>query len=218
MKELSKKLRELRNQYKGEPLSIERLDKNPFMRFRRWMEAAVQVGVEEPSAMILGTADIHGKPSVRTVLLKELSEKGFVFYTNYNSRKGKEINENPYGSLLFFWPRLQRQIRIEGVLEKTDPAQCEKYFNERPEGSRISAWVSPQSAIIESKSELEEKYVEFEKKYKGKEIPYPAFWGGYCLKPLLFEFWQGQPNRLHDRVQYCLNEENNTWATNFLAP
>jgi pyridoxamine 5'-phosphate oxidase len=217
MKSIRHQISKLRNDYDGEVLDEKSVDKNPVHQFRKWMEDALDKQVPEANAMILATADKLGKPSVRTVLLRDFSERGFVFYTNYNSRKGKEIEENPQGSMLFFWPVLQRQVRIDGRLEKTDPASSELYFKSRPQGNQVAAWISPQSAEIESKYFLEENYKSFEKKFQNKPIPYPEFWGGYCLKPERFEFWQGQLNRLHDRIQYSL-EGNDEWKIVRLAP
>lgn len=208
----------LRTNYQGDLLDEKLVLKNPVKQFEEWFNEAIKSNMPDPNAMALATAGKNGMPSVRIVLLKDFDEKGFTFYTNHNSQKGKEISENPNGSILFFWPQLHRQIRIEGALEQIHPAVSEKYFNERPFESRISAWISPQSAIVDNKAALEKGYKDFEKKYEGKEIPYPTFWGGYCLKPIKFEFWQGQPNRLHDRIQYYLHSEDQLWNIKRLAP
>ncbi|MBI3519157.1 MAG: pyridoxamine 5'-phosphate oxidase [Bacteroidetes bacterium] len=208
----------LRNHYVGELLDEKNVCPDPAVQFNNWLKEALDAKVMEPNAMTLATASKTGIPSVRTVLLKDVEPKGFTFYTNYNSRKGKELEENPHASILFFWPELHRQVRIDGIVSQIDPAVSAIYFKERPRGSQISAWVSAQSNEVESKSYLEEKYKEFSETYKDKEIPFPAFWGGYCLKPSSFEFWQGQPNRLHDRIQYNLIPENNTWSIKRLAP
>lgn len=208
----------LRKQYEGELLDRTTAHPNPIEQFKHWFVEALDGKVNEPNAMILATCNANGKPSLRTVLLKDFDEKGFTFYTNYNSRKGKEINENPFVSILFFWPELMRQIRIEGELVQIDPEISAEYFKERPRGSQVSAWISPQSQIIESKKDLEDKCTDFEIKYAGKDIPYPSFWGGYRLKPGAFEFWQGQPNRLHDRIHYSIDTESNQWHIHRLAP
>lgn len=208
----------LRTHYEGEVLDEKLVAQFPTNQFKKWFEEALANKVMEPNAISLATADKNGIPSVRVVLLKDFDEKGFTFYTNYNSQKGQEIEQNPFASILFFWPQLHRQIRINGLLEQVEPEISETYFKERPRGSQISAWVSAQSQEIDNKIILEEKYKDFEEKCKNKEIPYPAFWGGYRLKPSIFEFWQGQPNRLHDRIQYKLNSEENTWAIKRLAP
>ncbi len=210
-------IRHLRNDYKGESLDEKTVLPEPLEQFEKWFKEAFENHVPDPNAMVLATAGKDALPSVRVVLLKDYSPKGFTFYTNYNSQKGKQIEENPHGALLFFWPQLHRQIRIEGTIEQVDPAVSESYFHERPFESRISAWVSPQSAAIENKTILEGKYRDFEAAHTGKEIPYPVFWGGYCLKPTAFEFWQGQPNRLHDRVKYTCTT-NDTWIINPIAP
>lgn len=208
----------LRNHYEGELLDEHNVCSDPIDQFKNWFKEALNSKVTEPNAMILATVSKAGKPSVRTVLLKDVDQKGFTFYTNYNSRKGKEMEENPHVSILFFWPELQRQVRIDGVVSQIDPVISEIYFKERPRGHQLSAWVSEQSNEVKNKAILEQKYKEIEEKYKDKEIPFPAFWGGYCLKPVSFEFWQGQPNRLHDRIIYVTDPENNCWLVKRLAP
>ncbi len=215
---MKKDISKLRTQYEGELLDEKKVNPDPLEQFKNWLHEALDAEVMEPNAMILATAGKSGIPSLRTVLLKGVDQKGFVFYTNYQSRKGRDIEENPHASVLFFWPQLQRQIRISGVLSKTDPAVSEAYFKERPLESRISAWVSSQSHELSGKVELEENYRIFAAKYRDKEIPYPPFWGGYCLTPDAYEFWQGQPNRLHDRVEYTQDPETRTWITRRLAP
>lgn len=217
MKHVRDKIGILRREYAGRLLDEQTVDKNPLKQFAAWMHEALEAKADDPHAMILATADKHGKPSLRTVLLRDFNEKGFVFFTNYNSRKGKEISENPQGSVLFYWPALQRQVRVEGVLEKINPADSETYFKSRPAASQVSAWVSPQSAEIENKTFLDEQFNEFAQKFKNKPVPYPAFWGGFCLRPQVYEFWQGQVSRLHDRVQYALREDG-TWKIARLAP
>ncbi len=207
----------LRNHYEGELLDEKFVSSDPMDQFRSWFKEALNSEVAEPNAMILATAGKAGMPSVRTVLLKDVDVNGFTFYTNYNSRKGIEMDENPHASILFFWPELQRQVRIDGLVSRTKSEISEEYFKERPRGNQISAWISPQSNEVENKSFLEKKYKEYEEKFKDKAIPFPPFWGGYCIKPVAFEFWQGQPNRLHDRILYSLNE-NETWSISRLAP
>jgi pyridoxamine 5'-phosphate oxidase len=215
---MKKDMSKLRTSYEGELLDEKKVKAEPLEQFNDWFDEALNAEVTEPNAMILATANKSAIPSVRTVLLKSVDQKGFVFYTNYKSRKGQEIEENPHASALFFWPQLQRQIRISGILSKIDPVISESYFKERPVESRISAWVSTQSHELSGKADLEENYRIFETKYKDKEIPYPPFWGGYCLVPSSYEFWQGQPNRLHDRVEYNQDSETRHWNIRRLAP
>ena len=215
---MKKDISKLRTQYEGELLDEKKVNPDPLEQFKEWFNEALDSEITEPNAMILATATKSGIPSLRTVLLKNVEQKGFVFYTNYKSRKGQEIEENPHVSVLFFWPQLQRQIRVAGILSKTDPAVSESYFKERPVESRISAWVSTQSHELSNKGELEENYHIFETKYKDKEIPYPPFWGGYCLLPYAYEFWQGQPNRMHDRIEYNQDSETRDWLIRRLAP
>lgn len=215
---MKKDISKLRTHYEGKLLDEKTVKPDPLEQFKEWFNEALDSEISEPNAMILATAGKSGVPSVRTVLLKSVDGKGFVFYTNYKSRKGQEIEENPHVSLLFFWPQLQRQIRIAGIISKTDPAVSESYFRERPAESRISAWVSTQSHELSGKAELEENYHIFEAKYRNKEIPYPPFWGGYSVLPYSYEFWQGQPNRMHDRIEYNQDPETRDWLIRRLAP
>jgi pyridoxamine 5'-phosphate oxidase len=192
---------------------------DPFLQFEKWLNEAIAAKIAEPTAMTLATADKHGMPGARIVLLKDHDSRGFTFYTNYHSHKGNELEDNPYAALLFYWPQLFRQIRISGVVSKIDAVISENYFKERPRESQISAWISAQSQEIESRSVLEDKYSDFDKDHKNREVPYPSFWGGYCVKPASFEFWQGQPNRLHDRICYHSKAESNeTWSIVRLSP
>lgn len=215
---MKKHISQLRSHYQGEVLDEGLVSKDPLEQFKKWFKEVIDTELPDPNAMIIATANRAGIPSVRTVLLKDFDEKGFTFYTNYNSKKGKELDENPHASFLFFWPQLHRQIRIDGTVSQIDPLVSEKYFKERPRGSQISAWISAQSNEVENKSILEKNYTDFENICNNKEIPYPSFWGGYCLKPVSFEFWQGQPNRLHDRIQYSFDSENENWKIARLAP
>jgi pyridoxamine 5'-phosphate oxidase len=217
MESLKSHIQSHRRDYIGQQLDEKNVSASPLMQFESWMLEAINKKINDVNAMILATADKEGTPSVRTVLLRDFNEKGFTFYTNYNSKKGKEIDENPKASLLFFWPELHRQIRVDGILEKVSPEVSEQYFKVRPFDSKISAWISPQSAVVQDKEVLEKSFDAFREKYEGKEIPYPAFWGGYNLIPHTYEFWQGQPVRLHDRVMYKKDDEGN-WKIMRLAP
>lgn len=215
---MKKDIRAWRSQYAGELLDETLVASHPLTQFDTWFQEAVSAAVIEPHAMVLATANENGLPSARVVLLKAFDEEGFTFYTNYNSHKGKDLETNPQASLLFFWPQLHRQVRISGEVLKTSREDSEAYFSERPRESRISAWVSPQSSVVASRAALEEKHKTLEAEYSGRDIPFPDFWGGYCLKPTVFEFWQGQANRLHDRVLYSLEAATDTWKIERLAP
>lgn len=216
MSELSNKIAQLRQEYSAEPLTKESVDKNPFQQFENWFNEALKAELLEPNAMTLATASKEGLPSARTVLLKHFDAKGFTFFTNYGSTKAKELEENPNAALLFTWLPLQRQIKIQGRVEKISTADSLKYFMSRPEGSQLGAWVSEQSSIISSRSLLANKLEEMKQKFKNKEIPLPSFWGGYKVIPTKIEFWQGQPSRLHDRIQFKMVDGN--WKIERLAP
>ena len=190
-------------------------DRNPFTEFKKWWKHA-SVRVKLPEAMTLATATKKGRPSARTVFLKAFDEKGFVFFTNYGSRKGKELAENPYAALLFFWKDIGRQVRITGKVERISKAESEKYFHSRSRESQLGAWASLQSTPIASRKELMRKYALLEKKFKGEAIPLPPHWGGFRLKPDSFEFWQEGEHRLHDRVTYKAGKGK--WGLNRLAP
>ncbi len=210
-------LQNLRQDYSAASLSEKESAADPIKQFESWFNQAVKANALEPNAMTLATATPDGRPSARIVLLKGYDNNGFSFYTNYLSRKGKEIAKNPMGAITFFWGELERQVRIEGVIEKLDKATSEKYFHSRPKGSQISALVSPQSQEVTSRGELDGKMVKMENEYKDKEIPKPAHWGGYILKPRLIEFWQGRPSRMHDRIVYK-KVDNKNWKKVRLAP
>lgn len=215
--ELTKEmLQSLRQDYRAAELSEKDADKNPIKQFEKWFAAAIDAQLYEPNVMTLATADKNGKPNARIVLLKGFDENGFSFYTNYLSQKGKELKKNPQACLVFFWAELERQVRIEGKIEKLSKEASEKYFHSRPIGSQIGAIVSPQSQIIIDRRILEEKVEELTTQYEGKTIPKPAHWGGYIVKPTAIEFWQGRTSRLHDRIKYDLI--NGKWKTNRLAP
>jgi len=207
----------MRKDYAEELLDVGDVATNPIQQFNQWFEAAVQANLPEPNAMTLATCDKKGRPSARIVLLKGIDDKGFRFYTNYNSRKGQEMLDNPHVALVFNWLGLQRQIRIEGIVEKLTPEQSTEYFQSRPKGSQIGAWTSPQSDIISNRQVLEIRVEELKKKYKGQEtLPRPDHWGGYVVQPDRVEFWQGRASRLHDRIQYM--KVNNEWQITRLAP
>ena len=207
----------IRKVYQLQSLLEKDLNENPIVQFENWWQQAVESKIEEPNAMALATCDASGKPSARIVLLKEIKDNGFVFFTNYQSRKGKEIEENPFVSLLFFWKELERQVRIEGKIKKIPAAESDEYFNSRPPESRIGAWSSPQSNVINSRDTLQKNVEKYTSQFGTKNIPRPEFWGGYIVEPQRIEFWQGRPGRLHDRLQYSLTE-NNEWTIKRLAP
>jgi pyridoxamine 5'-phosphate oxidase len=216
MSEINEHIRKLRSDYSQRELIEKHVAKDPILQFENWMQEAISAEVPEPHAMTLSTAAQEGKLSSRIVLLRYVSTKGFVFYTNYNSNKGKDIVKNPNAALNFFWQQIERQIRVEGTLEKVSDAVSDAYFQSRPRESKIGAWVSNQSTVIKNREMLEEKFIELSAKYPGEEVPRPPYWGGYLLKPSLIEFWQGRPSRLHDRIQYVL--ENGNWSIQRLAP
>ncbi|MEJ2507564.1 MAG: pyridoxamine 5'-phosphate oxidase [Ignavibacteriaceae bacterium] len=189
---------------------------NPFEQFNVWFDEAKQSEIVEPTAAILSTVGEDNHPSARTILLKEVNEKGFVFYTNYESKKAKDIASNPNISLLFLWKEQQRQVRIVGQSVKISREESEKYFRSRPRESQIGAWASHQSSVIPDRKSLDNKFEEYRKKFGDKEIPLPDFWGGYVIIPNYFEFWQGRPGRLHDRI--CYKFEDQEWRIFRLAP
>lgn len=212
-------LKTLRREYKNGSLNEKDIDKNPFKQFSDWFKQVLNSELLEPTAMILATCDKDLRPSARVVLLKEFNDKGFIFCTNYLSRKGSEIEKNPKGALLFYWAELERQIRIEGVIEKIERSESEKYFNARPLEARIGAIASIQSSKVSSRDELENSFNELLKKYKTEnyEPETPENWGGYILKPDYFEFWQGRESRLHDRISYRLSNQK-IWEIARLYP
>ncbi len=191
-------------------------DKNPILQFEKWFGVAMEQKVLEENSFVLSTATRNGMPSARVVLLKGVDTKGFLFFTNYESRKGIELLENPVASMTFYWPTLHRQIRIEGVVEKVTEKESKEYFHSRPIASQAGAWISPQSKTIATRTELEEKHASFLKEHENKEIPTPEHWGGYRIIPKHLEFWQGRTNRLHDRIAYTL--EAGKWRIYRLAP
>ena len=208
----------LRSEYTQAGLSRENLAMNPFLQFEAWFKQANQAQLAEVNAMQLATASPQGKPTLRTVLLKAFDEQGFVFYTNYHSQKAQQIAENPQVAALFFWKELERQVEITGRIEKVSTLESLKYFTSRPRGSQLGAWVSAQSSIISSRSLLEAKLEEVKQKFNKGEIPLPDFWGGFRIIPDTVEFWQGRPNRLHDRFEYRRQSGQASWQIERLAP
>ena len=218
MSEIDKKtLQNLRIEYSSSPINESEVDANPISFFGKWFDEAMAAEVREPNAMTLATATRDGIPSARIVLLKGADKNGFSFYSNYLSRKGKELAKNPSACLVFFWPELERQVRIEGKILKLSKEESEAYFASRPFGSQLGAVVSPQSQVIANREVLDVAFTAFEQKFDGKKIPKPAHWGGYILQPIAIEFWQGRKSRLHDRVKYALMEKGK-WKIERLAP
>ena len=207
----------IRQEYSQKSLLEESVDPDPVRQFGQWWEEAIVSQIGEVNAMTLATASPDGLPSARIVLLKAFSPEGFVFYTNYDSYKGRQLAENPRACLVFFWKELERQVRVTGVVQQVTPAESDAYFHSRPAGSQAGAAVSPQSTVIENREWLEKKYGEFERQTAGEMIQRPSHWGGYIVKPVVVEFWQGRPSRLHDRLQYTL-QENGGWKIERLAP
>ncbi len=214
---MNKHIADIRKDYQMQSLLEKDVASDPFIQFNIWWDDAVNSELEEVNAMTLATASAAGIPSARTVLLKSVSDKGFVFFTNYQSQKGKELAENPNACLVFFWKELERQIRISGKVEKITAADNDEYFNSRPRGSRIGAWASPQSSIIASREIVEENISKYEYQFAEVPITRPENWGGYIVVPAEIEFWQGRPNRLHDRIQYARLEAGG-WKVERLAP
>ncbi|MET4138061.1 pyridoxamine 5'-phosphate oxidase [Pedobacter sp. UYP1] len=215
--ELTKEnIQNLRQDYRAAELSEADIDKNPIAQFAKWFKDALEAKLYEPNVMTLATADLTGKPSSRILLLKGFDEEGFVFFTNYNSKKGKDLQENPQAAMQFFWPELERQVRIEGMVTKATAEASTTYFHSRPKGSQIGASASPQSTVIPNREILEDRVKELTASYQETEVPRPEHWGGYVLKPSHIEFWQGRPSRLHDRITYT--SVNGVWTINRLAP
>jgi pyridoxamine 5'-phosphate oxidase len=206
----------LRREYHLLKLDLQKLNPNPFEQFRKWMEDAIKYKVLDPNMMTLATSTKDGKPSARIVLLKDLDDTGFTFFTSYRSRKGNEINSNPYAALVFYWDVLERQVRVEGTIEKVTSQESDDYFKQRPYKSRLSTLVSNQSQEIPNREQLDDKFIKVQEKYLNGIISRPASWGGYRLLPSLFEFWQGREHRLHDRFEYI--KEGNDWRIRRLAP
>lgn len=193
------------------------LHSNPIEQFSIWYQAALEADLIHPNAFTLATSTNDGKPSSRVLLLKDFDEKGFVFYTNSQSKKGDDLSHNPYAAISFWWGKLERQVRIEGEIKKVSSDEADEYFSSRPRGSQIGAWASNQSSVIESRDILDNRFKEYEDKYKDVSVPRPLYWNGYRLIPNSIEFWQGRDNRLHDRIRYNLQSDGK-WARERLAP
>ena len=206
----------MRREYAREGLAEADVDADPVVQFGRWLEQAEQAGLLEPTAMTLATATPDGRPSARMVLLRGFDERGFCFFTNYESRKGLELAANPRAALVFWWGELERQVRIEGTVERTSRAESEAYFHSRPSGSQLSAAASPQSRVIDGRAALERRVAELATGSVDGQVPLPDFWGGYRLAHEVVEFWQGRPNRLHDRLRY--RRAGDAWRIERLAP
>lgn len=211
-------LADLRTNYSRASLDEADVASDPIRQFDKWFNEALDAQLPEPNTMTLATVDAEGRPSARIVLIKGVDERGFVFFTNYESRKGRELAHNPNAALLFYWIELERQVRVEGRIEKTSAAQSDAYFASRPAGSRIGAWASEQSAVIANRGVLEAREREFSERY-GENPPRPPHWGGYRLVPDAIEFWQGRPSRLHDRLRYTRDAASNApWTIERLSP
>jgi pyridoxamine 5'-phosphate oxidase len=210
-------LASLRKNYARDGLDESQADPDPFRQFAIWFAEAQADEHTEQNAMIVATADAEGMPGARTVLLKGLDDQGFIFYTNYESQKGHALAENPRAALLFYWPELERQIRISGDVERLSHAESERYFHSRPRGSQVGSAVSHQSSVVPDRAALEAAFQQFEQEHEGKEIPLPSYWGGYRVLPFSFEFWQGRPNRLHDRLRY-VKAPDGQWRIERLSP
>lgn len=216
MNDLHKHISKLREDFTSGTLNESDVTKDPFSQFEKWLQQAVDSKIHEVQAMHLSTVSTDNKPSSRIVYLREFENSNFSFYTNYNSKKSKELLKNPNASITFFWPELERQIRIEGIVEKASAEQSNKYYNQRPYESKIGAWASEQSHLLASREELEQKVEQLKKQYTPETIVRPDFWGGFVLKAKYYEFWQGRKSRLHDRICYAL--KNNNWNISRLAP
>lgn len=214
---MSSTIAAIRQNYSLKKLTEKKADANPLKQFSKWWQQAMDAKIDEVNAMTLATASLDGIPSARIVLLKEVAADGFVFFTNYNSFKGQQLAENPKACLVFFWKELERQVRITGLIEKVTEKESDEYFYSRPKESQLGAIASPQSRPVESREWLDENFKAVKKSSKKSKIERPKHWGGYRVKPVIIEFWQGRPSRLHDRLQYTL-EENGNWQIERLAP
>ena len=214
---MAQSIADLRQEYSNQTLLEEDVAHNPIDQFQKWWQQVIDSQVVEPNAMTLATASSDGMPSARIVLLKGFDSNGFVFYTNYKSYKALQLEENPKACLVFFWKELERQVRIIGLVKKISEKESDKYFHSRPLGSQVGAAASPQSQVIPNRSWIDEEYKKLLAKYKDGIMPKPSHWGGYRVQPVIIEFWQGRPSRLHDRIQYTL-QEGGEWKIERLAP
>jgi len=210
------KLADIRNDYNKGSLEKKALNADPFQQFNQWMKEAIHAECNEPTAVTLATVNAEQQPNCRIVLLKDVCDGGFVFFTNYKSEKGLELANTNYAALNFFWPELERQVRIRGTVAKVSEQQSDEYFQSRPRESQLGAWASAQSEVVKDGQELQANYTALEKQYKGKTIPRPIHWGGYIVKAISIEFWQGRANRMHDRYQYTVSDAK--WSIKQLAP
>jgi pyridoxamine 5'-phosphate oxidase len=207
---------DLRRDYSLEALVEAHANRDPFEQFQQWFDAAVKAELPEPNAMTLATIDTAGFPAARIVLLKDFDSSGFVLFTNYNSHKGQELSQNPKAALVFLWAELERQVRIQGTVEKITPEESDSYFYSRPHGSRLGAWASNQSEVIADRDVLDRQLEALKAEYEGKEVPRPPHWGGFRVKPQMIEFWQGRTSRLHDRLRYRMGDGG--WGIDRLSP
>lgn len=214
---LSQKLQTLRREHEESGIDPETLLEDPLQQFEIWMQDAIDSELHLPNAMTVATVDADGRPSARVTLLKGVDDDGFVFFSNYDSRKGSQMLSNPYAALVFHWNELGRQVRVEGTVERTTEAESADYFRTRSRGSQIGAWASPQSRTIANRNELEDLVREVEERFAGQDVPLPPHWGGFRLRPDRIEFWKGRPSRLHDRVRYTV-QEGGSWTRERLAP
>lgn len=210
------KVAQLRRDYAREELDTSAVEEDPITQFKSWFQQALSADLLDVNAMTLSTANAEGRPSSRIVLLKGVDQEGFRFYTNYGSRKGRELEENPWAALCFYWAELERQVRIEGKVERMSREESENYFRQRPRLSQLGAWASRQSSRVESREKLEEQFNEMERRFEDQQVPLPEFWGGYILKPNRIEFWQGRRGRMHDRI--CYEKEGENWDLFRLSP